>query len=76
MFSVDVATGAVQIHSVDLGLPGYIPLEVSRTYRSGTKTRGLMGPGWTFNLDVFLCQRHRRRHCAGKAEVNQFDPVV
>ena len=54
MLKIDVAAGEVHVHRTDLLLPGYIPLELSRTYRSGSSRSGLLGYGWNFNYEVFI----------------------
>lgn len=51
---VNIATGEVTSHAVDLRLPGYIPLVLSRTYRSGALMPGPFGFGWRINLDAHL----------------------
>lgn len=51
---VDIASGHTRLHTVDLRLPGYIPLHLSRTYQSELKEEGLFGVGWRFNLDIRL----------------------
>ncbi|NBC18169.1 MAG: hypothetical protein GVY18_12735, partial [Bacteroidetes bacterium] len=51
---VDIASGHTRLHVVDLRLPGYVPLVLSRTYRSDHDEDHLFGVGWTFNLDVRL----------------------
>lgn len=51
---VDVASGETVLREVDLRLPGYIPLELARVYRSGYPPGGMLGHGWRFNLDIAL----------------------
>jgi YD repeat-containing protein len=51
---VDIASGRTRLHAVDGRLPGYIPLHLTRTYRSDDEEDGPFGAGWTFNLDVSL----------------------
>ncbi|QXD13880.1 hypothetical protein GQ464_010400 [Rhodocaloribacter litoris] len=52
---VDVATGETVYHAVDLQLPGAIPVELARAYRSGqAQEAGLFGAGWRSSLEVAL----------------------
>ncbi|MFB6232426.1 MAG: DUF6531 domain-containing protein [Salinibacter sp.] len=51
---VDIATGETRMYREDVRLPGYIPLTLGRTYRSGRETNGPFGAGWRFNLDLSL----------------------
>ncbi|MFQ5571279.1 MAG: DUF6531 domain-containing protein [Rhodothermales bacterium] len=50
----DIATGATSLYEMDLRLPGYIPLELARRYRSNNPRKGPLGYGWTFNYDIIL----------------------
>ena len=54
MLTINVAAGEVQVDRTDLMLPGYIPLELTRTYRSSSSRGGLLGHGWNFNYEVFI----------------------
>lgn len=51
---VDVATGETTLYEVDLRLPGFIPLVLARTYRSGDETAGLFGAAWHASIDITL----------------------
>ena len=50
----DVASGKTGEYAVDLRLPGYIPLELARTYASDVEQGEYYGPGWRFNLNISL----------------------
>jgi RHS repeat-associated protein len=54
MCNVNVVSGEVIRWEVDLYLPGFIPVEVRRVYRSTSVDSGLMGIGWMSNLNVYL----------------------
>ncbi len=73
---IDVATGEAVLREVDLRLPGYIPLELARVYRSGYPPGGMLGHGWRFNLDIAL---HLDREVwslqYGSGKVVRFKPV-
>jgi len=51
---VDVVTGETVLHRTDLRLPGYIPLTLTRTYRSGRDHSGPFGHGWRLNWELTL----------------------
>lgn len=51
---VDVATGETVLRRTDLRLPGYIPLTLGRTYRSGRDQSGPFGYGWRLNWELTL----------------------
>ncbi len=50
----DIVTGETVLHAVDLRLPGYLPLALARSYRSGDDRPGPFGRGWRFSLDGTL----------------------
>jgi RHS repeat-associated protein len=52
--NVNVVTGEVLRWEVDLYLPGFIPIEVRRVYRSTNRQSNLLGIGWTSNLNLYL----------------------
>jgi RHS repeat-associated protein len=47
---VNVANGETKQYAVDLRLPGYIPLEITRSYSNATKNLEAFGYGWTCSL--------------------------
>ena len=52
---VQLVDGGLRLSFVDVLLPaGLEPLAIKRQYRSGLRTDGVFGPGWTSNLDVRL----------------------
>lgn len=51
---VDIVTGDTWLYVTDLRLPGYIPMQLARRYRSGDAYTGPFGRGWQFSLDVRL----------------------
>lgn len=51
---VDIVTGETVLHRTDLRLPGYIPLTLARTYRSGCERSGPFGYGWRLNWEITL----------------------
>ena len=54
MCNIDIATGELVRYEVDLFLPGYIPLEITRSYASNADPNGLLGRGWSINLVLAL----------------------
>src|ERR1017187_4473971 len=52
MCNVNIVTGEVYHQLSDFFLPGFIPLQFSRTYRSSAGMPGPLGHGWTSNLDA------------------------
>lgn len=54
MCNIDIATGELVRYEVDLFLPGYIPLEITRSYSSSAEPNGLLGRGWSINLVLAL----------------------
>ena len=51
---VDVLTGAFYVDTVDLSLPGSMPLEIRRNYESRNLAQGLLGHGWMLSLTPYL----------------------
>jgi RHS repeat-associated protein len=51
---VDIATGEVSVEQLDFTLPGPIPIEWVRTYRSNNTRKGACGYGWETPADVRL----------------------
>ena len=51
---VDMETGEAVLRREDLRLPGYIPLTLARTYRSGRNADGPFGHGWRLNWAITL----------------------
>jgi hypothetical protein len=51
---VDVATGEVVLHQVDVELAGILPLAVSRTHLSSYREGRSFGPSWASTLDERL----------------------
>jgi RHS repeat-associated protein len=51
---VDVASGAVVQHQVDVELPGLLPLVLTRTHLSSYRLGGWFGPTWASTLDQRL----------------------
>ncbi|NGY65997.1 type IV secretion protein Rhs [Lentzea sp. NEAU-D13] len=51
---VDTVSGQMIMSSVDLELPGLLPLVVSRSYASDYRDGRLFGPGWSSTLDQRL----------------------
>ena len=49
---VDAISGEVVIDAIDLDLPGPLPLQLGRTWMTGTQFSGRFGPGWTSTLDA------------------------
>ena len=56
MCNVNIATGELLRYQVDLFLPGYIPIEIARMYKSASPALGILGTGWRVNLLVVLRQ--------------------
>jgi RHS repeat-associated protein len=54
MCNVNIATGELLRYHVDLFLPGYIPVEITRTFKSGVRVAGIAGRGWRVNLLMTL----------------------
>jgi len=54
MFQANVVTGEVCGSVVDLSLPGVVPFELERKYRSLSKHNGLLGWNWTSPFDQGL----------------------
>jgi RHS repeat-associated protein len=54
MCNVDVITGELTRYEVDLALPGYIPFEFTRTYKSTRPQAGRLGHGWQHNWNIRL----------------------
>ncbi|MBW4718461.1 DUF6531 domain-containing protein [Saccharothrix obliqua] len=50
---MDVVSGRVVFHRVDVELPAVLPLVLARTYASGS-AGGLHGPGWSSTMDQRL----------------------
>ncbi|AOS65113.1 RHS repeat-associated core domain-containing protein [Actinoalloteichus hymeniacidonis] len=48
---VDIVTGEMILTQTDLNLPGWLPLELSRTHVSSYRTGGLFGQSWASSLD-------------------------
>jgi RHS repeat-associated protein len=51
---VDVVTGDVVLHQVDVELPGLLPLLLSRTHVSSYRDGGWFGPSWASTVDQRL----------------------
>lgn len=51
---VDITTGEVSIEQLDFTLPGRMPIEWVRTYRSNNVRRGACGYGWETPADIRL----------------------
>ncbi|WP_420457101.1 RHS repeat-associated core domain-containing protein [Rubrivirga sp.] len=49
---VDAISGEVVIDAVDVELPGPLPLQLGRTWMTGSTFEGRFGPGWTSTLDA------------------------
>src|SRR5215470_6813497 len=56
MCNVNIVTGELFRYQVDVFLPGYIPVEIARTYQSGVSCSGIMGGAWMINLLMTLRQ--------------------
>jgi len=56
MCNVNIATGELLRYQVDVFLPGYIPVELARLYKSGSRSAGILGRGWSMNLLMLLRQ--------------------
>ena len=54
MCNVNIATGELLRYEVDLFLPGYIPIAIARVFKSGSRTTGILGRGWSVNLLMTL----------------------
>ena len=50
-FNVVMATGEVCYDESDFELPGYIPVELERSYRSRLRRAGALGYGWSWPWD-------------------------
>jgi RHS repeat-associated protein len=51
---IDIASGEVLLHQVDLALPGVLPLELNRTHISSYRTGRWFGRSWASTLDQRL----------------------
>ncbi|WP_395105017.1 DUF6531 domain-containing protein [Actinomadura sp. SCN-SB] len=51
---IDVVTGEVVVHEVDLESPGVLPLVLDRTHVSTFRAGRWFGPGWSSALDQRL----------------------
>ncbi|HEU5158262.1 MAG TPA: DUF6531 domain-containing protein [Streptosporangiaceae bacterium] len=51
---IDIASGEVLLHQVDVTLPGVLPLELSRTHLSSYQTGRWFGRSWASTLDQRL----------------------
>ena len=51
---VDITTGEVSVEQLDFTLPGRIPIDWMRTYRSNNARRGACGYGWETPADIRL----------------------
>ncbi|WP_227245188.1 RHS repeat-associated core domain-containing protein [Paraburkholderia caribensis] len=51
---IDVVTGEVVEVRIDLQIPGVLPLEFKRRYRTHSDDRGLLGPRWSDNWSQML----------------------
>ncbi|GAA0477111.1 RHS repeat-associated core domain-containing protein [Streptomyces olivaceiscleroticus] len=51
---IDVATGDMLLHTVDVSLPGTLPLVVERTHLSSCRWGGWFGTSWASTLDQRL----------------------
>lgn len=72
----DVVTGETVLHRTDLRLPGYIPLTLARTYRSGREQSSSFGYGWQLNLEVTLRVAPDEITCApGTPHETVFSPI-
>ena len=73
---VDIATGATTLHEVDLRLPGFIPFELARTYRSSSREKGPFGCGWAFSLDTSLyVENHHLTYRQASGKELFFKPI-
>src|SRR5262245_26283234 len=59
MCNVNIATGELLRYEVDLFLPGYIPIEITRLYKSASPAVGILGAGWRVHLVMALRQDGR-----------------
>ena len=62
---VDVVSGWMLTDSIDLELPGVLPVILRRAYASGYRTGRLFGPGWSSTLDQRLSINEAGIHFAG-----------
>jgi RHS repeat-associated protein len=62
---VDVVSGWMLTHQIDLELPGVLPLVLRRAYATGYATGHLFGPGWSSTLDQRLSVNESGIHFAG-----------
>jgi RHS repeat-associated protein len=51
---IDIASGEVLLHQVDVDLPGVLPLELTRTHLSSYRTGRWFGRSWSSTLDQRL----------------------
>ena len=54
MCNVNVTTGELIRHEVDVYYPGFIPIEFIRIYRNTSSDAGWLGQGWINNFDISL----------------------
>jgi RHS repeat-associated protein len=57
MCDVNVVTGELIRFESDVLLPGYIPVEITRTYKSGASRITVLGYGWRHSLGAHLRRR-------------------
>src|SRR5262245_15544607 len=56
---VDVATGKMITHAIDVELPGPLPLKIERFYQSNFASRqGPVGHGWSLSIDQAIWEEH------------------
>lgn len=63
MCDVNVITGELVRFEVDLFLPGFIPFEFTRLYKSTRTGGGNLGRGWIQNYDMYLRREQQRVIC-------------
>ncbi|MDR1796187.1 MAG: DUF6531 domain-containing protein [Clostridiales Family XIII bacterium] len=59
---VNLATGNFVYSKTDLEIPGRFPLEFKRTYNSSGGQDGPLGPGWSHNFWIRLCEAEGGAH--------------
>ncbi len=52
--NVNLVTGELLEQASDFWLPGWIPLDFSRLYKSFNSARGMLGVGWSHTYDALL----------------------
>ena len=56
MLRVNIFSGEVCLTAGGIDLPGPIPLHIVQSYSSGSRYRGLFGPGWSTGLDLAMTE--------------------